>query len=212
MVRFRKQNQRSKRLHHSRGKDKLQTPHILLFFDHLFSRARKTNKKLDFESKTSQRVRFWQKKIRPVTFGRKTFYKLPEFELREAQRVRFWKVHNASDFEKNSSCQILKKKLRSVRFWFRLFTTRLVLNQNMFDMSQFEKKFSFKLSRFRSIHDVKTTCFACLIFLKMHDFELKNLQRVKFLIEKKIQRVRFWILAKYDASYFEFKFLQCVSF
>ena len=65
------------------------------------------------------------------------FSNAADFESKFPQRVRFWTkfFYNASDFE--------LKFLQRVRFWIENFTTRQILNENIFLKSLILEKKSF---------------------------------------------------------------------
>ena len=119
-----------------------------------------------------------------------------KFQTRQILNEKFQK---ASDFG--------LKNIQRIRFWIEKFWTCQV----------FEKKFASKKSRFGSFYSVKTTYFAFLVlFLKSiflnwkfqhaSDFDLRDLQRVRFENKKKILKV---VL---NLSFFHVKKIQHVRF
>ena len=127
-------------------------------------------------------------------------------------------IYNVSDFELG--------KIHQVRFWFRNFTTRQILDWKKYIALDFEMKI-FRLvrfletvctqkSRFDSFYYVKITylIFLCVFkslilkwkFHYMSDFELKKMQSVRFL-NKIFFRTRSILNWKfYKTSDFEQKF------
>ena len=82
---------------------------------------------------------------------------MSDFESKNFTKCQISKLkkYNASDFEMN--------KLQCVRFWIKNFS-----------MSDFEKRFAFKISRSGSFYSVKTTYFAILVLFQKACFWIED--------------------------------------
>ena len=120
------------------------------------------------------------------------FQKLSDFELT---------FSNASNFE--------TKNPKRVRFWFKSFTTCHVLDWKKYNALDFDLKF-FRHIIFWKIVCIQKIFFSSLTSWKRHTSHFWcfskgmisnwNFHYVSDIELKKLQRVRFWILRKYNAS------------
>ena len=145
-------------------------------------------------------------------------YKPADFELRFSQPVRFWgkftfkKSRFASFYSLKTNNIALFVLFQKTIFSVKTLTKRQILKSKTYWESDSEMKklqrvrirkvCAVRKSSFASFYSVKTTCFAFWCFFKKHDFELKNLKRVRFW-KKNLQRARYWTINLTKRWYFD---------
>ena len=116
-----------------------------------------------------------------------------------------------------------KWKLESIGFWTKVLTTCQNLNLTFWGVSEFEKKFSFKQSRFELRYSMKTIKNAFLCSFAKHDIRAGNWRCVrlkrksynmsKFEIDiwnwvriwkQMIRKVAFWIALLHENDFLQF--------